>query len=217
MALRRPTSSRSRCPGFAATVDALPAERLYAGEQHRRLMAGVDALRVQRRGRGVGDLGQGRTDRRQTSELAPYDETFAGIAGRGSSVRSADRLGIADGPPSSSSREPCTLTIVLVGNDYFDAARLDEPVDWALADARAREPESGGSNCRPTPTCGPSSIGQTLAREWSLPLTLLKGEIVRRMLFDLARGSSTVDVRSLSTDSLLQRLLNDQTLPTVAC
>ena len=46
-ARRRPSSAMLRCRASAAPVTRA-RERLYAGEQHRRLMAGVDALRDQR-------------------------------------------------------------------------------------------------------------------------------------------------------------------------
>jgi hypothetical protein len=201
---------RSPLPGIAAPV-TLPAERLYAGEQHRRLMAGVTALRDQfrvdlwvisaRAGLIAGD-----------EQLAPYDESFSGLPA--AQARSqADRLGIAEDLRRLVA-EPCKLTIVLVGNDYFDAARLDEPVGWASPTLALISPSRAArmpihSNLRPL------VIGQTLAREWSLPLTLLKGEIVRRLFFDLGRGTRTVE--SIAFDRSLLHTLNDQSYQAVSC
>ena len=170
---RAPTRRAARAWPAPATV---PAERLYAGEQHRRLMAGVDALRAQRpvevwviSAQGRAGLRRGRTRRPTTTRLpgCRHDELRA----------RADRLGIAERRSVGSSANPCALTLLLVGNDYFDAARLDEPVDWAVADARARQPESRRTDAR-APQLRAVAVGQALAKRWSLPLTLLKGEIV---------------------------------------
>jgi len=203
-------SDDAALPGLAAPA-TLPAERLYAGEQHRRLMAGINALRDQvrvdlwvisaRAGLVAGD-----------DELAPYDESFSGLPLR-QAREQADRLGIAADLRRLVAQR-CELTIVLAGNDYFDAAHLDEPVDWAsptlalVSPSRAARMPSH-SNLRPL------VVGQTLAREWSLPLTLLKGEIVRRVLFDLARGIRTTE--SVTSDESLIDRLNGHSYQPVPC
>lgn len=203
-------SDHAALPGLAAP-GTLPAERLYSGEQHRRLMAGINALRDQfrvdlwvisaRAGLVAGD-----------EELAPYDESFSGLPTR-QAREQADRLGIA-ADLRRLVAQLCELTILLVGNDYFDAAHLDEPVDWAsptlalVSPSRAARMPSH-SNLRPL------VVGQTLAREWSLPLTLLKGEIVRRILFDLGRGIRTTG--SVMTDESLIDRLNGHSYQPVPC
>ena len=197
-------------PGMAAPV-ALPAERLYAGEQHRRLMAGVNALRDRvrvdlwvisaRAGLIAGD-----------EQLAPYDESFSGLPTE--QVREqADRLGIATDLRRLVA-EPCKLTILLVGNDYFDAARLDEAAHWASPTLALVSP-SRAARMPIHPNLRALVVGQTLAREWSLPLTLLKGEIVRRVFFDLGLGTRTVE--SLAADRSLLHTLNGQSYQAVPC
>jgi hypothetical protein len=197
-------------PGMTAPV-TLPAERLYAGEQHRRLMAGVTAVRDRFRvdlwvisasaGLIPGD-----------EEIAPYDESFSALPS-GRAREQAERLGIAKDLRRLVA-EPCKLTILLAGNDYFDAARLDEQVDWASPTLALVSP-SRADRMPIHPNLRPLVVGQTLAREWSLPLTLLKGEIVRRVFFDLVRGIRTVD--SIAADQSLIHTLNGQRYQAVPC
>lgn len=203
-------SEHAALPGIAAPV-TLPAERLYAGEQHRRLMAGITALRDQfrvdlwvisaRAGLIAGD-----------EEIAPYNESFSGLPA-GQAREQGDRLGIANDLRRLVA-EPCALTVLLVGNDYFDAARLDDRVDWASPTLALVSP-SRAARMPAHPHLRPLVVGQTLAREWSLPLTLLKGEIVRRMFFDLGRGSRTVE--AIATDQTLLHKLNDHSYHAVSC
>ncbi len=170
-------------PGVEATAEfSLPAERLYAGEQHRRLMAGVDALRLRHQvnvwivsakaGLVAGD-----------ERIASYDDTFARL--RSDELRRrADGLGIAHAFRGVAARD-CGLTLVLAGNEYFDAARLSEPVEWSsptialVSPSRAIEMPAH----RRLLVVG---VSQADAKRWSLPLTLLKGEIARQILSALA-------------------------------
>ena len=202
--------SRATLPGMRAPV-TLPAERLYAGEQHRRLMAGITALRDHfrvdlwvisaRAGLIAGD-----------EEIAPYDESFSGLPAR-EAREQGDRLGISTDLRRVVA-EPCKLTVLLVGNDYFDAARLDDQVDWASPTLALVSP-SRAARMPAHPHLRPLVVGQTLAREWSLPLTLLKGEIVRRVFFDLERGSRTVE--AIATDQTLLQTLNNHGYRAVSC
>ena len=203
--LKRPTF-----PGMRAPV-TLPAERLYAGEQHRRLMAGITALRDHghvdlwvisaRAGLIAGD-----------EEIAPYDESFSGLPAR-QAREQGDRLGIAKDLRRLVT-QPCELTVLLVGNDYFDAARLEDQVDWASPTLALVSP-SRAARLPVHRHLRPLVVGQTLAREWSLPLTLLKGEIVRRVFFDLARGSRTIE--AIVTDPTLLETLNSDRHQVVSC
>jgi hypothetical protein len=171
-------------PGLASDVGSVPAERLYTGEQHRRLMAGVSELRTKRRvdvwvisasaGLVPGDR-----------ELAPYDRSFAGLPRE--RVRAiAERLRVAEDLRDLVST-PCALSLLLAGNDYFDAARLDEPIDWVSPTIALTSP-SRAAHLPEHPNLQTVAVGQDLARRWSLPLTLLKGELVGRMLSALASG-----------------------------
>jgi hypothetical protein len=177
----------------------LAAEDLYAGEQHRRLMAGVHEQRAHRAvevwviSAGVG-LVQG------DEKICAYDETFAGASQR--QIR--DRADVLD-IPSSLRRlvaEPCARTFVVAGNHYFDAARLDQSVAWG-SPTLALVSHSRALRMPAHPRLQTIAVGQADARQWSLPLTLLKGEIVRRMLVTIAQANESgpsveagVDIRS---------------------
>jgi hypothetical protein len=168
---------RSALPGLAFSRQSLPAERLYTGEQHRRLMAGVHELEAVRPVEvwvisAKAGLISGK------HQLAPYDESFTGMPPDTLRVV-ADRLQIPADFRQLVSR-PAPLTLVLAGNDYFDAAALDSPVPWASPALLF-----ASSNLRPV------VVNQELAKRWSLPLTLLKGELVGRLLSALATGLVT--------------------------
>ena len=177
-----------------------PAERLYTGEQHRRLMQGVDELRRVRpvetwiisakAGLVPGD-----------ELLSPYDMSFSRL-GRHELRRHAESLGI----PTAIRRlvrQPRSLTLLLAGNEYFDAARLDEPVEWAAPTIALVSPRSVVQLPR-HPRLRPLAVGQAEAKHFSLPLTLLKGELTKRLLLALA---SDIDPEVLfqECDSLVGR------------
>jgi hypothetical protein len=194
------TSRKAQMPGSSTTaslpglepVAAMPiaAERLYVGEQHRRLMAGVDELRA-RRVVAVWILSAKAGLVPGEDRLDSYDETFAGLRPH-ELRRRADELGIADAFRHVAGT-PCSLTLVLAGNEYFDAAKLAEPVDWGgpaiafVSTSRALEVQA---HCR----LRVIAVGQDDAKRFSLPLTLLKGELARRLLSGLAIGSDDLPI-----------------------
>jgi hypothetical protein len=178
---------RSALPGLAFSRQSLPAERLYTGEQHRRLMAGVHELEAVRPVEvwvisAKAGLISGK------HQLAPYDESFTGMPPDTLRVV-ADRLQIPADFRQLVSR-PAPLTLVLAGNDYFDAAALDSPVPWA-SPALLFASSSRVAQLAAHPNLRPVVVNQELAKRWSLPLTLLKGELVGRLLSALATGLVT--------------------------
>jgi hypothetical protein len=100
--------------------------------------------------------------------------------------------------------------MMLIGNDYFDAAGLDEPVEWASPTLVLSSP-SRSESLPAHPNLVPVPISQALAKRWSLPLTLLKGEIAGRMLTALA--AQTVTPTGLIADEPTR----NQLLQPVAC
>jgi hypothetical protein len=100
-------------------------------------------------------------------------------------------------------REPYGLTVLLAGNDYFDAARLDEPVEWAGPTIALVSPRSVVRLPR-HPLLRPLAIGQAEAKRFSLPLTLLKGEMTKRLLLALASGNDP-EVLFQECDELVDR------------
>jgi hypothetical protein len=178
------------CTSRKAVGVVMLAERLYLGEQHRRLMDGVDQLRRQRpvevwiisarAGVVAGhDL------------VGAYDESFRGL-GRDDVRRRADALGIPQKLRVLAS-ESQGLTLLLAGNEYFDAARLDEPMAWAAPAIALVSPRSAARLPR-HPRLRAVAVGQAEAKRFSLPLTLLKGEIAKRLLLSLASSTNPATV-----------------------
>jgi len=105
----------------------VPAENLYTGLQHQRLMRGIRAaseetsievdLRILSAGYGLVSADQ---------KLAPYEATFIGMR-----RKEADAWGQTLGIPAAirtALAEPCDLCIVLLGNDYLRTCALDEQI-----------------------------------------------------------------------------------------
>jgi len=114
----------------ALRPDALQAAELYRGQQHRRLMRGVRALDARRE---AGDdapsidlrivsAGFGLIDANHLTP--PYNVTFAGLRKKDRRALS-DRLGIPDNVRAFLS-EPADLHVILLGDDYADAACLTD-------------------------------------------------------------------------------------------
>jgi hypothetical protein len=196
-------------PGLQREATTFPAERLYAGGQHRRLMDGVDSLRAHRpvdvwvisakAGLVPGNVA-----------LLPYDESFTGLTP--DEVR--HRADVLQIPLQfrTIAAKPSALTIVLAGNDYFDAALLAEPIDWR-APAIAFVSPSRATKLVVHPLLRTVPVGQSVAKAWSLPLTLLKGELVRRMLQSLTEGFDPAAL--LSHQDHLDRLLAPDLQPAI--
>jgi hypothetical protein len=189
-----PTTS---LPGLAAGSQTVQAERLYTGEQHRRLMAGVSTLRASRpvevwviSARAGLISGE--------HELGPYDDSFAGLP-RDKVRATSDRLRIAEDLRALVAKS-AACTLLLAGNEYFDAARLDETVDWASPTLILASP-SRAARAPDHPRLRTVAVSQALAKRWSLPLILLKGELAGRLLRRLADG--TISPRHLLGDDVL--------------
>ena len=188
------------CTSRKVAQAGVPAERLYTGDQHRRLMQGVSELRRVRpvetwiisakAGLVPGD-----------ELLSPYDASFTKL-GRHDLRRHSEALGI---PAAIRKlvREPHSLTLLLAGNEYFDAARLDEPVEWAAPTIALVSPRSVVRLPRHQ-LLRPLAVGQAEAKHFSLPLTLLKGELTKRLLLALASGIDP-DVVFQECDSLVDQ------------
>jgi hypothetical protein len=109
----------------------LPAEALYTGQQHVRLMRGVEALRES--GRLPGDLdlelwvlsaGYGIVPGNQP--LAPYECTFQGM--KSPELRSwAQKLGVPADFRKLMKRS-FDLGLLLLGDSYLSACQIDEAV-----------------------------------------------------------------------------------------
>jgi hypothetical protein len=162
----------------------VPAERLYRGEQHRRLMLGVEAFRAAATGYDL-DLrilsaGHGLVEGAQA--LGFYDATFSGLS-RGEIGRRSQALDL----PISIRRllaERYSLAVLLLGGDYMQAAAIH-------ADTRFGGPAMAFSGPTVARRLGHPSlkvvpVGKEEARRFSCGLVGLKGELGRRLLHLLA-------------------------------
>jgi hypothetical protein len=169
-----------------ALADLLtPAEALYTGLQHQRLMAGVRELRERapdiRLDLHILSAGYGLVpgDRR----LAPYEATFAGMGKR--ALRAwADQLDV----PTSVREllaEPYDLALVLLGNEYLEACQISD-------DVRLGAPTlliCGANMAKALPKLPRLRLlplSNAEAKRFSCALIGLKGELAARILRRLA-------------------------------
>jgi hypothetical protein len=166
-----------------------PAESLYTGQQHVRLMRGVQAFRESRlssNGDDVLDLeilsaGYGIVS--GATRLAPYEATFQGMP-KGELREWARELGI----PAAFRKTvagPYDLGLILLGDDYLSTCELDGSVEFGGptllfcgGSTRKRLPDL--ANVRPVVLSNPE------AKRFSCGLVALKGELACRLLSRLA-------------------------------
>lgn len=182
-----------------------PAEDLYTGQQHVRLMRGIRALRENERDAGPIELslwilsaGYGFVPGEQ--KLAPYEATFQGMKAK--ELRTwAGRLRI----PAKFREivaETYDLGLVLLGDSYLEACSLDPVV-------RLGGPTilfCGGSAASRLPAISQlrsTLLGNAQARRFSCGLVGLKGQIVGRLLARVAASPEVVaSLRDPDTDAL---------------
>lgn len=163
----------------------LPAERLYTGEQHRRLMRGANAFRAAANGLQLDlrILSAGHGLVRGERRLRSYDTSFAGLR-KGEMERRSEELGI----PADLGRllaRPYRLIVLLLGEDYMRAAalgpgtRLGGPA-IAFGGAGLARRLQGLPGLKVVPA------GKREARRFSCGLVGLKGELGGRLLHLLA-------------------------------
>lgn len=163
----------------------LPAEQLYTGQQHKRLMRGVRAMR-EAHGPSSVDLrivSAGFGLLRADEAIPTYDTTFSGMGARQLHAH-ANRLGIPT-DLRQALREPYDLAIILLGEQYLKAAQLD-------AQTKLGGPTIalvGASVARKLPRLArlrPVVLGTQQTRDFACGLVGLKGEVAGRMLEALA-------------------------------
>lgn len=191
-ALRREDFEREAEHVRARTADlpTLPAEDLYTGAQHVRLMRGVRAARAAGLAVDVRVLSAGYGLVRGADRLAPYECTFAEIPAR-TRGEWACWLGIPSGVRRALAA-PADLAVLLLGDAYLAACHLDDrdldldapTVVFCGAAARARLPRVGGLL--------PVVLGNAEAKRFRCPLVALKGELGARLLARIARDPAYV-------------------------
>ena len=173
-----------------APGDTAPAERLYCGQHHVRLMRGVDYLRRAGATVDVWIVSAGHGLVHGTDRLAPYERTFQGRR-RIERDSMAIQLGI---PQAISAVLACRadLTIVLLGEDYLQACQLERPVEQGsptLVFASASASLAMGA----IPGLHFVALGIEDTRQFAAGLVALKGEVGGRLLAALADGDVSID------------------------
>jgi hypothetical protein len=184
-------SSCTSLKAVGAGAEGVPAERLYAGEQHRRLMRGVSAFRAASTGYDLDlrILSAGYGLVRGSQHLQPYDASFSDLP-RAELEQRAEELGI----PRSVERAlsgPHALVLLLLGEDYMRAASLGPrtrlgALTIAFGGAQLARRLAGMRSLKIVPA------GKAEARRFSCGLVGLKGELGGRLLERLAQEPELV-------------------------
>lgn len=172
-------------PDFAALEAKLddyrtPAETIYSGMQHVRLMDGVKAYRESYPAdielwilsAGYGLIPANR-------QVVPYECTFQGM--KPAEIKKwAEHLNVPTEARQLFS-QPADLTIVLLGDSYLQALRLDDKVEFAspvlfFTSAGSQKQVKGQGQWRTVPLMNKE------AKRFSIGLVGLKGELTRRLL-----------------------------------
>ena len=189
----------------------LPAEDLYQGQQHLRLMRGIRAareadtldldLRIVSAGYGLitGD-----------QPLAPYECTFQGMP-RNARREWANQLGI----PARVKRAlagTTALTIVLLGDEYLDACGLDDKLAVGGPTLVFRGSQSA-LRLPAIPGLVPVRLERAHTRAFRCGLVGLKGEVGGRLVAHLAEEPSRV--ADVNPESALDALAARGPVPAV--
>lgn len=174
------------CTGLKAPVPpgkAVPAEDLYRGQQHIRLMRGVRTLRAAGGLVDVWIVSAGHGLVHGCHPLAPYDRTFQG---RSVSERRAlaDDLGVSDAVRDLLRKE-VDLTLVLLGENYLDACRLGA-ISYYGSPTLVLAGGSAALSLPSVPARNVVALKLQHTRHFSCGLVGLKGEVAARLLICLA-------------------------------
>lgn len=166
-----------------------PAQTLYTGQQHVRLMRGIDALARLDAGIAVDihivSAGYGLVDGSQ--RLAPYEATFIGMH-RAEIRELAARLQLPRRVAELLS-SPYDLILVLLGDDYLSACEVTShtpfggPTILFCGTVAAKR-------FTPVPNLRVVTLSNADAKRFSCGLVGLKGELAGSLLQDLAEDSS---------------------------
>ena len=194
-----------------------PAEQLYTGQQHVRLMRGIEAFREKHPKKGsdstldlhIVSAGYGLVPGRR--KLAPYEATFQGMK-KGELRDWADELGVAAAFRRVLSK-PYDLALVLLGDSYLDACALDGAMKLGgptllFCGTRQAKKLPRIANLRAIPMSNPE------AGRFSCGLIGLKGELATRLLGLVTQEPDVIQkLRDPATD-VLARLDTESPFPT---
>lgn len=187
------TATKFEAPPNGKPGGLRTAESLYAGQQHLRLMRGVRAYR--RAGSPAGPLklrilsaGHGLLASRAT--VTSYDATFQGLPREVIRARAAD----LDVPAKLGRllRSPYRLALLLLGDDYLEAAGLDAVAAWGGPALALCGPRSG-LRLKAIDELAVTTLSNSEARRFGCGLVSLKGELGGRALQSLAGTPDSLD------------------------
>lgn len=171
----------------------LPARDMYTGEQHIRLLEGIeyyteqygtDSLDLSIVSAGYGLIGQDRF-------IVPYESTFQGLNVAEIDER-ADQLNIPNAARQFL-RQPCDLCIVALGESYLRALKLDDETEFAAPTLIF----TGAAAVKYVPNKERVAIivlSNADAQRFRCGLVGLKGELTKRVLHGLVnQGQSFFD------------------------
>src|SRR4051794_24623753 len=200
------------CTGTKVEADAaLPAERLYAGQHHVRLMRGVDEARAAGLAVRVAIVSAGHGVVEGDERLRPYEQTFQGRR-TDARRRLARRLGIPTAARAALAR-PADVHVVLLGEDYLVACELGKDV---APSAPTFVICAAGTALELPPIRDVYPVALTTAdtRRFQCGLVGLKGEVGGRLLAHIARNRPAVS--ELTDPGLLDTLASTKVLPAAA-
>jgi hypothetical protein len=168
----------------------VPAERLYQGQQHIRLMPGVEAAREVGHRVAVSIVSAGYGLLAGDAAVAPYECTFRGMSA-GERRAWADCLGLEAAVKGLLERT-ADAAIVLLGDDYLDACALTSEL---VVGAPTILLCGAGAALRMqrAPSVHPVVLHKSDTRRFSCGLVGLKGEVAGRLLARLAADPALVE------------------------
>ncbi len=189
-----------------------PAEDLYSGMQHQRLMRGVNAVRDStgiRVDLNIVSAGYGvvSADRK----LAPYEATFIGMK----KIEARDwarKLNIAADVRELLAKS-FDLGLILLGDDYLAALELDESVQFGGPTLLF----CGKAASKKIPSIAnliPVALSNADAKRFSCALIGLKGEIAGRILKRLAADPACASSLIKDSSKMLDVIATNQPVPT---
>ena len=198
---------RAREVDLAALVT--PAEAIYTGQQHVRLMRGVRAVREEKNGGIDIDLhvlsaGYGLipADRR----VAPYECTFQGM--KKNELRTwADQLNVP-GDVRQLLAQPHDLALILLGDPYLEACQIDDTVQLrgptlVFCGTRIARKLPALKNMRVI------TMNNKEAKRFSCGVIALKGEMGARVLEELAHNPTFLQRLKDEDENVLDLLERD--------
>lgn len=194
-------TSCTGCKVALARGETVPAERLYRGQHHVRLMRGVDHLRGAGATVDVWIVSAGHGLVHGAELLATYEKTFQGRP-RIERNAMASQLGIPRTIRAVLAAK-ADLTLVLLGDDYLHACQLACPVDQG-APTLVFASASASLAMSAIPGLHVVALGVEHTRQFAAGLVALKGEVGGRLLAALADGAVSVD--DVLTETPLPRL-----------